>query len=140
MVANDRKRIEAIEEFAEKENIDNICKKIINIIKSYKVDLNDVNKSVREAIENVCSFAYPDKKNGKIWINIYITKDRMLEIEICDFGCGINNVKKSQKKVYSTKRSLGVGFTYMEMFSDEMAVKSIPGKGTIVSLKFAILY
>ena len=28
MVANDRKRIEAIEEFAEKENIDNICKKI----------------------------------------------------------------------------------------------------------------
>lgn len=136
MVANDRKRIEAIEQIAEKENIDNICKKIINIIKSYKVDLNDVNKSVREAIENVCSFAYPDKKNGKIWINIYITKDRMLEIEICDLGCGINN----EKKVYSTKRSLGVGFTYMEMFSDEMAVKSIPGKGTIVSLKFAILY
>ena len=55
-----------------------------------------------------------------------------------DFGIGIVNIAQARKPLFTTKEDeerSGMGFSFMEIFMDNVDVISEPGKGTTVIMK-----
>lgn len=100
------------------------------------VELADVKCAVSEAVTNCIVHAYRDRV-GEISIDVKLCEGRMIQIEIRDKGCGIEDVKRAREPLFTTdaegERS-GMGFTVMESFCDGVRVSSRPGKGTAVTL------
>lgn len=98
-------------------------------------ELNDVKTIVSEAVTNAIVHGYQDRC-GQIHISIKLYEDRTVEIRVRDKGRGIADIKKAREPMFTTgdaERS-GMGFTIMESFSDQLRVRSTPGKGTSVVL------
>ena len=75
----------------------------------------------------------------------YITntngKKTIYEIEIIDYGKGIENIEMAKQPLYTSNPDMersGMGFTIMENFMDDMKVESIVGMGTKVYMKKVI--
>ena len=100
------------------------------------VELADVKCAVSEAVTNCIVHAYRDTV-GEILIHVKLCEGRMVQIEIRDRGCGIEDVKRAREPLFTTdaegERS-GMGFTVMESFCDGVRVSSRVGKGTTVTL------
>lgn len=99
-------------------------------------ELADVKTAVSEAVTNAVIHGY-ECKNGHVAIISRII-GRTVEIEIRDFGKGIENIELARQPLYTSKPELersGMGFTVMETFMDEIEVESNPGMGTTVRLK-----
>ena len=99
-------------------------------------EINDVKTAVSEAVTNSVIHGY-DNRGGIIEIAATIEKDT-LEIKINDYGKGIEDIDKAMEPMYTTdaehERS-GMGFTFMEVFMDELKVFSDKGKGTTIVMK-----
>jgi len=100
------------------------------------LELADIKCAVSEAVTNSIVHAYREEV-GEIRIGVKLCEGRLIQIEIRDKGCGIEDVKKAREPLYTTdaegERS-GMGFTVMENFCDELKVYSRQGKGTTVVL------
>lgn len=99
-------------------------------------ELADMKTAVSEAVTNSIIHGYGDQ-NGKIEMNCQI-EERMVFIEIIDFGVGITDIEKAMEPMYTTRASdhrSGMGFAFMEAFMDELKVESYPGKGTRIFMK-----
>ena len=99
-------------------------------------ELSDIKTAVSEAVTNCIVHAYRQTV-GEIRICVKLCEGRLIQIEIRDRGCGIENVKQAREPLYTTdaenERS-GMGFTVMESFCDKVRVSSRLGKGTTVTL------
>lgn len=98
-------------------------------------ELGDIKTAVSEAVTNAIVHAYPNRI-GSVQMRLRILDGNSLEIVIKDKGCGIPDVKRAMEPMYSTggdERS-GMGFTIMSSFMDGLRVKSVPGKGTTVTM------
>lgn len=99
-------------------------------------ELADFKTAVSEAVTNAIIHAYPGGE-GKIRM-LLEREENMVTVHIEDQGVGMEDVKKSMEPLYTTwpegERS-GMGFTFMEAFTDQVEVESAPGKGTKVTLK-----
>lgn len=98
-------------------------------------ELSDFKTAVSEAVTNAIIHAYP-KTEGDIRM-ILERKKNVVTVHICDYGIGIEDIKKSMEPLFTTLRDeerSGMGFTFMEAFTDAVTVESEPGKGTRVSL------
>lgn len=105
-----------------------------------KETLKDVKTTICEAVSNSILYAYPNK-SGKISVCISIFDNNTLEIKVRDWGCGIDNIEKARSPLFTTSKNeerAGLGFSVMESFSDKLIVRSTPGKGTIVTMKFKL--
>ena len=63
--------------------------------------------------------------------------DEGLYIEIEDYGIGIENISQAREVLFSTMKSKdrsGLGFTIMELFSNQFDVISAKGEGTILKI------
>lgn len=99
-------------------------------------ELADIKTAVSEAVTNCIIHGY-DGKEGIVHIHC-ILQDRTIEIEIIDYGKGIENVEMARQPLYTSKPDLdrsGMGFTIMESFMDEVKVESIVGMGTKIKMK-----
>lgn len=99
-------------------------------------ELADIKTAVSEAVTNSIIHGY-ENKDGIIHINCKMY-EKVIEIEIIDYGKGIENVEMAKQPLYTSKPELersGMGFTIMESFMDEMKVESIVGMGTKVFMK-----
>ncbi len=100
------------------------------------VELADLKCAVSEAVTNCIVHAYRGTV-GEIRIDVRLCEGRLVQVEIRDRGCGIENVKQAREPLFTTdaegERS-GMGFTVMESFCDTVKVQSRPGKGTTVQL------
>ena len=98
-------------------------------------EIADIKTSVSEAVTNAIIHAYPESGGD---IEAYFKREnKKITVIITDYGVGIKDVKKSMQPLYTTlhtQERSGMGFTFMEAFSDEITVKSEPGKGTTVKL------
>ena len=94
-------------------------------------ELGDIKTAVSEAVTNAIVHAYPNQL-GKI-----VMKLRMLELVIRDWGCGMEDVEQARQPLFTTggEERSGMGFTIMESFMNQLAVKSAPGKGTTVTMR-----
>ncbi len=73
---------------------------------------------------------------GKVRVHCILEKE-ILHVEVIDQGRGIENVEQAMEPLFTTKPELersGMGFAFMEAFTDELEVESTPGKGTTVRM------
>ena len=99
-------------------------------------ELGDIRTAVSEAVTNCIVHAYPEAL-GNITLRCRILKDNILDIVIKDKGVGIPDVEQAKRPAFTTggaDRS-GMGFTIMESFMDHLSVRSVPGRGTTVTMK-----
>lgn len=99
-------------------------------------ELGDIKTAVSEAVTNAIVHAYPTDL-GVVTLRLRILEGRIFEITVKDKGVGIPDVAKAREPLYTTgddSRS-GMGFTIMESFMDSLRVRSLPGKGTTVTLR-----
>ena len=99
-------------------------------------ELEDIKTAVSEAVTNVIVHAYPDSI-GQVQMKIRVLPDHVLEIIVRDHSRGIPDVEKAMEPMYTTggEERSGMGFTIMESFMDKLSVRSVPGRGTTVSMR-----
>lgn len=99
-------------------------------------ELADIKTAVSEAVTNAIIHGYSDT-DGIIHIKCKMIEN-VVEIEIIDYGKGIENIEIAKQPLYTTNPDMdrsGMGFTIIENFMDEMKVESILGMGTKVYMK-----
>ena len=99
-------------------------------------EINDIKTAVSEAVTNCIVHAYPDTL-GPVTMRLRLFEDNTLEIVVKDAGVGIADVEKARKPLFTTggEERSGMGFTIMEGFMDKLKVRSLPGKGTTVTMR-----
>jgi len=103
-------------------------------------EINDIKTAVSEAVTNCIVHAYPEEL-GMVKLRLRLYEDNTIEIMVKDKGVGIPDVARAREPLYTTgnEERSGMGFTIMESFTDEMKVRSEPGKGTTVVLRKKIV-
>ena len=102
-------------------------------------DLADIKTAVSEAVTNSVVHGYANMK-GIVKIVCKVV-DSCIEVEITDYGVGIEDITTAMQPLYTSKPECersGMGFTVMQTFMDELTVRSKPGEGTIVTMKKCI--
>ena len=99
-------------------------------------EINAINTAASEAVTNAIVHAYPNEI-GKIVLKLRIKENNVLEIAVQDWGVGIPDVEQARQPLYTTgnEERSGMGFTIMESFMDLLRVRSVAGKGTVVTMK-----
>ena len=95
--------------------------------------VEDVKTAVSEAVTNCIVHAYEGTQQGKIEISCELNANT-LQVEISDFGKGIDNVEQAMKPFFttvSTGERSGMGFTVMQAFCDSVEVSSKQGLTTV---------
>jgi stage II sporulation protein AB (anti-sigma F factor) len=98
-------------------------------------ELEELRVAVSEAAGNVVLHAYPGEA-GEMVVRARIA-DGALTVEVSDSGRGIADVAAARRPEFTTSTDpehLGLGFTFMEQFSDTLEVDSAPGRGTRVRM------
>ena len=98
-------------------------------------ELEDIKTAVSEAVTNAIVHAYPDTL-GRIVLKLRLKEGRLLEISVKDWGVGIADVAQARTPLFTTgsEDRSGMGFTIMESFMDTVKVRSVPGRGTTVTM------
>ena len=99
-------------------------------------ELEDIKTAISEAVTNAIVHAYPDSI-GMVTVNARICPDNVLELTVKDKGRGNADVDKARQPMFSTggEERSGMGFTIMESFMDKLTVRSVPGRGTSVTMR-----
>ena len=98
--------------------------------------ISEVRTAVSEAVTNAVVHAYAGKQDGKILLRATLDGQKV-DIEVEDFGCGIENVAQAMTPFYTSqpeKERTGMGFSLMLSFMDGVQVISAPGSGTLVRM------
>lgn len=98
--------------------------------------INEVKTIVSEGITNAIIHGYNENNDKDIKLRIKFD-DEGLYIEIEDYGIGIENISQAREVSFSTMKSKdrsGLGFTIMELFSNQFDVISEKGVGTILKI------
>lgn len=98
-------------------------------------ELEDIKTAVSEAVTNCIVHAYPEAL-GRISLRMRVLPENVLEITVRDWGQGIENVQQAMTPLFTTggEERSGMGFTIMDSFMDKLRVRSVPGKGTSVTM------
>ena len=98
-------------------------------------DIEEIKLVVSEAVSNSIIHGYANDPGQKIEVEVTIYDNGNLEIIVKDYGKGIEDIDQALQPTYSSDSTrMGLGFTFMRSFMDEMEVISEPGKGTSVRL------
>lgn len=98
--------------------------------------INEVKTIVSEGITNAIIHGYNENNDKDIKLRIKFDVEG-LYIEIEDYGIGIENISQAREVLFSTMKSKdrsGLGFTIMELFSNQFDVISEKGVGTILKI------
>jgi stage II sporulation protein AB (anti-sigma F factor) len=99
-------------------------------------ELGDIKTAVSEAVTNAIVHAYPERI-GRVQLKLRLFPDNTLELTVKDWGVGISDPDKAREPLFTTggaDRS-GMGFTIMESFTDSLRLRSVPGRGTTVTMR-----
>lgn len=99
-------------------------------------EMSDIKTAVSEAVTNCVVHGYA-LQPGIITIECYIEENEVTVI-VEDKGVGIEDIEKAREPLYTSKPNedrAGMGFSFMEIFMDELLVESKPGVGTRVIMK-----
>jgi len=103
-------------------------------------DIEEIKLVVSEAVSNCIIHGYENNPTKMITVIVSIDHNGMLEIVVEDQGRGIEDLPRAMEATYSTDPTrMGLGFTFMKSFTDDMQVDTAPGKGTTVRLRRSFL-
>lgn len=99
-------------------------------------ELADIKTAVSEAVTNCIVHAYPGVL-GQIYITVSLFEDGKIRIRIADKGIGIEDLERAMQPMQTTggTERAGLGFTVMQTFMDRLRVRSVPGRGTVVTME-----
>ena len=99
-------------------------------------ELADLRTAVSEAGTNAIVHAYPDRL-GTITLTVKLYDNGCVWVRVRDKGCGIPDVEQAMEPLYTTggEERSGLGFSVMQSFTDKLRVRSVPGKGTTVTME-----
>ena len=101
-------------------------------------ELEDVKTAVSEAVTNAIIHGYRGVwPKGEVAMEGYIEED-MLTVTVTDYGIGIEDIDRAREPLYTTapqEERSGMGFSFMEAFTDELTVESRAGKTVIRMVK-----
>lgn len=98
-------------------------------------ELADIKVAVSEAVTNAVIHGY-EEQGGNILLKGFIDQ-HVCRLEIIDYGKGIEDISRAMEPLYTSKpgeERSGMGFSFMEAFTDAIYVESTLGKGTKVTL------
>ncbi len=102
-------------------------------------ELSDLRVVVSEAVTNCVVHAYKGASQpGTVKITVRALDGGRLRIRIKDSGCGMTDVERCMQPLYTTDpegERGGMGLPIMQSLSRKFSVKSIPGKGTLLSFE-----
>lgn len=110
-------------------------------------ELGDLKVAVSEAVTNAIIHGYeylnrgngeeaPDGMEGRIRVRTTLD-GHTVTVQVWDWGRGIPDVSKAMEPLYTTRpeeERSGMGFSFMEAFTDRLMVESVPGEGTCVTM------
>ncbi len=96
-------------------------------------DIEEIKVAVSEAVSNAVLHAIPILPDS-LRFPLGIT-NRSIEITVDDHGKGIDDLDQAKQPGFTTMPDhMGLGFTFMESFMDNLSVESAPGHGTRVRM------
>ncbi len=98
--------------------------------------INEVKTVISEAVTNAIVHGYHNDESKSVYMNLSYDNYN-LYIEVIDYGSGIADVEKAKEPLFTTKleeERAGLGFTIMEVFSDNLEVMSRVNEGTKVTM------
>lgn len=97
-------------------------------------ELEDIKVVVSEAVSNSVIHGYR-LKEGTVKVEASYTGN-VLEIIVEDVGEGIKDIEKAKETGYSSlpEERMGLGFTFMLEYMDEVLISSKPNQGTKVRM------
>ncbi len=99
--------------------------------------LNEIKTAISEAVTNSIVHGYLNDPTKMVEMQMSYDNAEII-IKVVDYGVGIEDIEKAREPLFTTKESedrAGLGFTIMEVFTDELKVESKPGEITIVTMK-----
>lgn len=103
-------------------------------------DIEEIKLVVSEAVSNCIIHGYENNPTQMITVMVSIDTASVLEIVVEDRGKGIEDLARAMEAAYSTDPTrMGLGFTFMKSFTDDMQVDTAPGQGTTVRLRRSFL-
>ncbi|MCK9470773.1 MAG: anti-sigma F factor [Bacilli bacterium] len=97
--------------------------------------INEIKTITSEAVTNAIVHGYNSDPDKYVFLSMEL-KNNILNLTIKDEGVGIEDVEKAKTPLFSTKvdeERAGLGFTIMDIFSDELEIISKPGEGTTIN-------
>ena len=98
--------------------------------------LNEIKTAISEAVTNAIVHGYLSDAAKHVEMEMYYDSE-LIKIIVRDYGVGIEDIEKAKEPLFSTKESedrAGLGFTIMEVFMDEVKVKSVVGEKTEIEM------
>ena len=99
-------------------------------------ELADLRTAVSEAVTT--DFVHADPTSvGSITLTVKLYDNGCVWVRVRDKGCGIPDVEQAMEPLYTTggEERSGLGFSVMQSFTDKLRVRSVPGKGTTVTME-----
>lgn len=99
--------------------------------------LQEVKTIISEAVTNCIIHGYEKDENKKVYMNLSYD-DEYCYFEFIDYGVGIKDIEQARMPMFTTKQEeerSGLGFTIIEVFTDELIVESKVNEGTTVRCK-----
>lgn len=99
--------------------------------------VNELKTSLSEAVTNAIVHGY--NEDGKSLVKVILEyDDNYITMTVIDNGVGIKDIEKAKEPLYTTKKDTeraGLGFTIMEVFSDNLTINSQENIGTTVIMR-----
>ena len=98
--------------------------------------LNEIKTIISEAVTNAIIHGCMGDEAMDIYMNLSYDQN-FITIEVIDKGVGILDVELAKTPMFTTKpddERSGLGFTIMDVFSDELIVESKIGEGCYVKI------
>ena len=98
--------------------------------------MNEIKTIISEAVTNAIIHGCLSDESMDIYMNLSYDKN-FIYIEVIDKGVGILDIDIAKTPMFTTKpddERSGLGFTIMDIFSDEMIIDSSPGEGCMVKI------
>jgi stage II sporulation protein AB (anti-sigma F factor) len=102
-------------------------------------EIEQLKVAVSEAVGNCAIHAYPTAQPGRVAVRAAL-EGGAVRVEVEDWGCGIEDVERARQPAFTTSPDpdhIGLGFSFMEQFTDALEVRSAPGQGTRVRMRKA---
>ena len=100
-------------------------------------ELQEIKTIVSEAVSNAIIHGYKMDESRDVYVRAIIV-ERVLELEIIDYGIGIENIEEITQNQYSfdcENEHSGMGITIMKSLSDYFEIHSTKGLGTKIAVK-----
>lgn len=97
---------------------------------------SEIKTIISEAVTNAIVHGYQKKENEDVFLYLSYDEEKII-IEVTDAGVGISDIEMARMPMYTSlieEERSGIGFTIMEIFSDEIVVDSKENIGTTVRM------